>query len=121
MRHLQVGFTQFRKVEVDDHVHGLNVNAACEQIRADKIAAETGAEIVEHSVAMILTHFRMDIVAWITKISDFLGEEFDTLCWITENNRLIDLELGGGSERDRSWFWKAQGLGRDAYFRKKCI
>ena len=63
MRDLQVGFTQFRKVEIDDHVHGLNVDTTCEQIRADKIAAETGAEIVEHSVAMILTHFRMDVIA----------------------------------------------------------
>ena len=65
-RHLQVGFTQFRKVEIDDHVHGLNVDTTCEQIRADKIAAETGAEIMEHSVAMFLTHLGMDIITIVT-------------------------------------------------------
>ena len=63
---LQIGFAEPRKVEVDDHVHGLNVDTTCEQIRADKIATETGTEIVEHSVAMLLTHLGVNIITIVT-------------------------------------------------------
>ena len=54
---VQVGLSHLGEVEVDDHVDGLDVNTASEEVTADQIPAQTGAEIVENSVTMSLEDF----------------------------------------------------------------
>ena len=44
------------EVEVDHHVHCLDVDATREEIRADQVSTESIAEVVEHAIAMLLRH-----------------------------------------------------------------
>ena len=51
---VQVSLSHLGEVEVDDHVDGLDVDTAGEEVAADQVPAQAGAEVVEHSVAMSL-------------------------------------------------------------------
>ena len=51
---VQVSLGHLGEVEVDDHVDGLDVDTAGEEVAADQVPAQAGAEVVEHSVAMSL-------------------------------------------------------------------
>ena len=51
---VQVSLGHLGEVEVDDHVDGLDVDTAGEEVTADKVPAQAGAEVVEHSVTMSL-------------------------------------------------------------------
>lgn len=61
---------------------------------ADKVAAKTVAEIVKHTITMLLRHASMNVVARIAEFGNFFGQKFDTLSWVAKNDRLIDLQLG---------------------------
>lgn len=63
---MEVRLRHAREVEVDDHVNGLHVDTAREQIRAHQVAAQAGAEVVEHAVAVRLRHARVNVVAAVT-------------------------------------------------------
>ena len=63
---MQIRLGHLGEVEVDDHVHGLDVNAAREEVGADQVAAETRAEVVEHAVSVSL-----DFVMVVNKTLDF--------------------------------------------------
>lgn len=65
-KNLQIGFTQFGEIEINHHVDRLDVYSTSEQIRADEITAEARTEIVEDPIAVLLSHFRMDIITIIT-------------------------------------------------------
>ena len=91
---MQIGLRHFREVEVDHHVDGLDVNAAREQVRADKIAAGAVAEVVKDSVAMVLAHTRVYVKARVAELGDFLGKKLDTLCRVAEYDGLVYLQLG---------------------------
>lgn len=69
---MKIGFGILWEVEVNNHVHSLNINAAGEKIRANKIARNAVSEIVEYLVAILLKHFCMRIKARIAKFGDFL-------------------------------------------------
>lgn len=60
---------------------------------ADKIPACTITEVMKYSVAMILKHLSMNVEARVAKFSDFLGEKFNSIHRIAENNRLVYLKL----------------------------
>lgn len=49
---------------------------------------------MEHSVPMGLKHLGVDVEARIAKFRDFLSEQLDSVDRVTENDGLIDLELG---------------------------
>ena len=51
-------------------------------------------EFVEYTIAIGLLHFRVNVVARVTKLSYFLGQKFHTVYRIAENNALVDLQLG---------------------------
>ena len=53
---VQIRFSHFGKVEIEDNVDCGNVNSPREQIRADQVATISGRELMEHSVAMTLVH-----------------------------------------------------------------
>ena len=90
---MQVGLGHLGEVEVDDHVDGLDVDTAREQVRADEIAARAVAEVVEDAVAVVLAHLGVDVEARVAELGDLLGQELDTLRRVAENDRLIDLQL----------------------------
>ena len=60
---MQVGLGHLGEVEVDDHVDGLDVDTAGEQVGADQVTAGTVAEIVEDSVTVVLTHLGVNVEA----------------------------------------------------------
>merc|ERR1712159_224761 len=43
---VQVGLGVLGEIEVDHHVHGLDVNASCEQVRGHQASAGTVSEVV---------------------------------------------------------------------------
>jgi hypothetical protein len=94
---VQVGLGVAGEVEVDDHVDRLNVDSAREQIRADEIAAEPLAEVVEDAIAVLLSHARVDVVAGVAELGDLLRQQFDALSGVAEDDRLVDLQLKWGN------------------------
>lgn len=69
---VEVGLGVLRKVKVDDHVDGLNVNTTRQQVGAHQVAAVSGAEVMEYAVAVVLRHARMRIEAGVAEFCDFL-------------------------------------------------
>lgn len=51
---VQVGFCVLGEVKVDNDIDSLNVNPACEEVRANQIPHRTVAEVVEDPVAVLL-------------------------------------------------------------------
>lgn len=62
--------------------------------RRNQIAAVAIAEIVEHAVAVTLQHFRVDVVAAVAQLSNLLGEQLHAVHGITEDNGLVNAQLG---------------------------
>ena len=82
------------KVKVDNDVDSLNIDTAGQKIRAHQVAAVAGAEVVEDTITSVLKHACMRIEARVSKLSDLLGEEFDTGGGVAEDDGLVDLETG---------------------------
>ena len=53
---MQVCLGHLGEVEVDDDVDGLDVDTAGEEVAAHEVAAQAGAEVVEHSVTVSLAN-----------------------------------------------------------------
>lgn len=70
---VQVRLGHAREVEIDDDVDGLHVDAAREQVRAHQVAAEAGAEVVEHAVAVRLRHARVYVIAAVSQLCDLFS------------------------------------------------
>lgn len=77
---VQVRLRHLWKVEVDDDIHGLNVDAASEKIGADQVATQSRPEIMEDPIPVSLRHFRVDVVTRVPKFSNFLGQKLHSLC-----------------------------------------
>ena len=91
---MQIGLAHLWKIEVNDHIDRLYVNASREQVRADQVTASAITEIMEDAITMVLTHTRMNIEARVAQVGDLLGEELNPLRWVTKYDWLIDLQLG---------------------------
>lgn len=76
---MQVSLGHLREIEIDNNVHGLDVDTASEQIGTDQVTAEAVSEVVEYAVTMMLGHFGVDVVARVAEFGDLLGQQFDTL------------------------------------------
>ena len=59
--------------------------------RADERAAVALAEVVEDAVAVLLVHLGVDVEARVAELGDLLGQQLDSLCRVTEDDRLVDL------------------------------
>lgn len=46
---------------------------------------------MKDSVAVGLSHLSMDVVAGVTQVSDFLGQQFHSLGRVAEDDALVDL------------------------------
>lgn len=58
---MKVCFGVLWEVEVDNDVDGLNVDTACEKVRAYEVATDTLSEVVEDTIPMRLEHLRVRI------------------------------------------------------------
>lgn len=95
---MQIGLRVAREVEVHHHVHRLDVDPSGQQVGAHEVAAEPLAEVVEHAVAVLLVHPRVDVVAGIAELGDLLRQQLHALGRIAEDDRLVDLQLKGERE-----------------------
>lgn len=74
------------QVEVDDDVDSLDIDTTGQQIGANEVTADTLAEVVENAVTVGLEHLGMRIETRVSKLGDLLGEKFDTVCGVAEDN-----------------------------------
>lgn len=54
---------------------------------------------MEDAVAVLLEHAGVGVEARVTEFGNLLRKEFDTVRRVTEDDRLVDLELRGGRTR----------------------
>ena len=50
---------------------------------------------MEDTVAVLLVHLGMDVVARVAQLCDFLGQQLHTLRRVAEDDGLVDLKLEG--------------------------
>ena len=77
---MKVSFGILWEIEVDNNIHGLDIDTAGEKIGADKIAAHAIPEVMENAVTVILKHFSMAVEARVAEFCNLLRQEFDTVC-----------------------------------------
>ena len=90
---VQIGFTIFGEIEVDDYIDRLNVNSASEKIGSNKMSCRSVAKFVKYAVAVCLLHLGVNIIAGITQLRNLFGKKLDAIDGVTEDDTLIDLEL----------------------------
>ena len=81
------------EIEVDDHIDSLDIDTSCAQIWGDEASALTLSEAVEDVITLLLTHFGVDEIAWVSELDDLLSEELHSHCGITEYNGLCYIQL----------------------------
>lgn len=91
---MKVSLCHFREVKINDNIDCLNVDTTGEEITANEVPAESGAEIMEDSVSVSLRHFGMNVVAGITQLSNLFGQQLNSLGRVAENYTLVDLKFG---------------------------
>jgi hypothetical protein len=90
---MEVCFAVLGEVKVNNDVHRLDIDTTGEEVRADEVAADAVAEVVENTVTMGLQHLRVRVETGVAKFGDFLGQKLDSVGAVTEDNGLVDLEL----------------------------
>lgn len=91
---VKVGLSITRKIKVYNDVDGLDIDTSGEDVRADQASSLTILEIMINPVSVLLLHLRMNIEARITHLSNLLGKQLNSLSILTENDSLVDVELG---------------------------
>ena len=91
---VQVGLGVLGEIEIDHHVHTLNVNASGKKVRRDQTSASSVPEVMENTIPVRLVHARMDEEAWEAKLCNLLGKQLHTRHGVAENDCLINLQLG---------------------------
>lgn len=91
---VQIGFSILGEIKVDNNVDSLDINTTGQEIGANEVSADAVAEVVEDTVTSLLLHPRVTVKAGIAKFCNFLGEKFDSIGRVAENDRLVDLKLG---------------------------
>lgn len=91
---MEIGFCVLGEIEIDDDIHGLDVYPPREEVGANEVAADPVPEVVEDSIAVRLEHLGVRVKAGVAELGYLFGEELDAVCGVTEDDGLIDLELG---------------------------
>ena len=91
---MEIGLGGSWEIEVDNYVDGWNIDSSGEQITSDEASTLSLGEVMEHLVSFALWHLGVDEVTTVVQFHDFLGEEFDSQTGITENDGLLNFELG---------------------------
>ena len=79
---VQVGLGVLGEIEIDHHVHTLDVNASGKKVWRDQTLARSGPDA------------RMDEEAWEAKLCNLLGKQLHRRHGVAENDSLLDLQLG---------------------------
>lgn len=90
---MEIRFGVEGKVEVYYDIDCLDVYSTRQQVWTDKVATISLAKVVEDPISVVLSHFRVDVIARITEFCDFFGEQFDALRRVAEDDRLVDMKL----------------------------
>lgn len=90
---VQIRLSVLWEIEVDDNVDSLDIDTTSQQIGADKVSAYAIPEIVENTVAVVLEHASVRVEAGVSQLSDLLSQQLDTVGGVTEDDRLVDLQL----------------------------
>jgi hypothetical protein len=90
---MKVSFAVLGEIKVDDNVYCLNIDTTCKEVGADEVTAHAVTEVVENAITVRLQHFCMGVETRVAQLCHFLSEELDTVGRITENDRLINLQL----------------------------
>jgi len=56
---------------------------------------------MENAITMLLSHLGVNKEAAVAQLGDFLREQFNAVHGVTENNRLIDIQLQTNKKRKR--------------------
>ena len=88
---VEVRFRVLGEIKVDDDVDGLDIDTTSEEVRAHEVSTHAVAEVVEDAVTVRLQHFRVRVEARVSKFGNLLREQFDPVCRVAEDDRLIDL------------------------------
>lgn len=91
---VEVCLRVLREVKVDDHIDRHNVDTAREQVCADQASCLSTLEVVIDPVPVALLHAWVDEEAWVAQLWDLLGQQLNSLGWVAEDDRLINVELG---------------------------
>jgi len=70
---MQICFTIFREIEVDNDIHSLDIDTTREEIRTDEITRDTITEVVKNAITMGLKHFSMRVEARVPELGDLFG------------------------------------------------
>lgn len=89
---VQVRLRQLGEVEVDHHVHSLDVDTTSKQVSANEIATQAIPEVVEHTVTMLLPHFSVDVETGVAQLGNLFSQQLYPLGRVTEDYRLVYLE-----------------------------
>jgi hypothetical protein len=82
------------EVKVDDNVHRQDIDTSGENVRANQAPRLSCLEIVVNSFPVVVSHFGVNVKARVAHLRDFLGQQFNSFCGLTEDDGLVDLELG---------------------------
>ena len=90
---MQIRLTVPRKIKVDHHIHGLNINSSRAQIRAHKTPTLPLPESMEDMVPFLLGHLSMDEIARVPKLDDLLSKQLHSHGRVAEDDGLRDVQL----------------------------
>ena len=60
--------------------------------RADQVSAQALPEVMKDTVAVLLVHLGVNVVARVSQLCDLFGQQFNSLCGIAEDDGLVDLQ-----------------------------
>lgn len=60
---MEIGFCMSREIKVDDDVDCLNINTAGQQVGTHQVTTGAVSKVVEYTIAVVLEHLRVRIVA----------------------------------------------------------
>ena len=83
-----------REIKVDNNIDTLNINTTREEIGRYEMTRPPVTELVEHPVTVCLLHFGMYVETGVSQFRYLLGKELDAVNRVTEDDGLVNLELG---------------------------
>ena len=90
---VKVCFRVLGEIKVNDDIDRLNIDTTGEEVRAHEVSTHAVAEVVEDTVTVRLQHFCVGVETGISELGDLLCEQFDSVCRVAKDDRLVDLQL----------------------------
>lgn len=90
---VQISLRHLGEIEINNNVHSLYIDTTREEIRADQVPAQPGSEVMENAISVRLLHLGVNVITAVAELGYLFRQQFDTLCRIAEDDRLVDLQL----------------------------